>query len=146
MTHPLVTQLRFARGEFQRCLEGVSAEDAVKRLEPMNCISWIIGHLGVQENAYWNVMAQGSVTPGAGGAFTIVYDAKTLHNDFSMLSLTAREGRWEGLADEVSINLLAVGSGAPRAATVTLIGEEIFVLSGEDPGGHQIYLPLVTRN
>ena len=59
MTHPLVTQLCFTRSEFARCLAGVSEEDARKRLTPMNCISWIIGHLAVQENAYWNVMAQG---------------------------------------------------------------------------------------
>jgi hypothetical protein len=48
--HPLVTQLRFARSEFQRCLDGVSAEDAVHRFGPMNCISWIVGHLANQEN------------------------------------------------------------------------------------------------
>lgn len=51
--HPLVTQLRFARSEFVRCLQGVSAEDAVRRLMPMNCISWVIGHLANQENRYW---------------------------------------------------------------------------------------------
>ena len=28
MAHPLVDQLRFARSEFRRCLEGVSDEDA----------------------------------------------------------------------------------------------------------------------
>lgn len=49
----LVNQLRFARHEFQRCLAGVSEEDAVKRPLPMNCISWMIGHLAVQENSYW---------------------------------------------------------------------------------------------
>jgi hypothetical protein len=93
------------------------------------------------------VMGQGSVPPGPGGAFTLVYDAKALHEDFPMLSLIAREGRWEGLADEVSIHLLAVGSETPRAATVTLIGEEVFVRGGEDPGGFfPIYLPLVTKN
>lgn len=42
MTHPLVTQLRFARSEFVRCLDGVSEEDGVKRLLPMNCLSWIV--------------------------------------------------------------------------------------------------------
>ena len=45
MTHPLVTQLRFARSEFVRCLEGVSDEDARSRIMPMNCISWMVGHL-----------------------------------------------------------------------------------------------------
>ena len=59
MTHPLVTQLRFARSEFTRCLDGVSDEDARHRFEPMNCISWMIGHLANQEHRYWVIAAQG---------------------------------------------------------------------------------------
>jgi hypothetical protein len=59
MPHPLVTQLRFARSELVRCLEGVSAPEAIHRFEPMNCISWIIGHLANQENSYWVLFAQG---------------------------------------------------------------------------------------
>ncbi len=59
MTHPLVTQLRFTRSELVRCLEGVSAKDGVSRIDPMNCISWIIGHLASQENSYWVRWAQG---------------------------------------------------------------------------------------
>ncbi|HJO63064.1 MAG TPA: hypothetical protein QF571_09630 [Desulfobacterales bacterium] len=55
----MVTQLRFARTEFMRCLEGVFAEDASRRLLPMNCISWIVGHLAYQEHLYWVVRAQG---------------------------------------------------------------------------------------
>jgi hypothetical protein len=63
--HPLVTQLRFARSEFQRCLEGVSAEDAIRRIMPMNCISWIVGHLANQEHRYWVIAAQGqNLAPG----------------------------------------------------------------------------------
>ena len=53
MTHPLVTQLRFARSEFVRCLEGVSDEDARHRIMPMNCISWMVGHLAAQEQYYY---------------------------------------------------------------------------------------------
>ncbi|MFL7839537.1 MAG: DinB family protein [Candidatus Promineifilaceae bacterium] len=65
MTHPLVVQLRFARSEFVRCLEGLSPEDAQVRLEPMNCISWMIGHLANQEHFYWCVMAQDKfIAPG----------------------------------------------------------------------------------
>jgi len=65
MTHPLVTQLRFARSEFQRCLEGLSDEDARTRLDPMNCISWMIGHLANQEHFYWVYLAQEKVVaPG----------------------------------------------------------------------------------
>jgi uncharacterized damage-inducible protein DinB len=59
MVHPLVTQLRFTRSQFVYCLVGVSAEDAVRRIEPMNSISWIVGHLANQENAYWVFFAQG---------------------------------------------------------------------------------------
>ena len=58
-THPLVTQLRFARSEFVRCLDGVSAEEAIHRFEPMNCLSWIVGHLASQEHYLWVEAAQG---------------------------------------------------------------------------------------
>jgi len=39
-SHLLVLQLRFARSEFVRCLEGVSAEDTVRQM---------MGHAGVHE-------------------------------------------------------------------------------------------------
>lgn len=61
MTHPLVTQLRFTRSEFQRALEGLSEQDAQKRLMPMNCISWNVGHLAWQEQRYFLTFAQGKV-------------------------------------------------------------------------------------
>jgi hypothetical protein len=92
------------------------------------------------------VMGQGSVIPDATGAFTITYDAMTLHANFPMLSIIAREGRWEGLADEVAINLLAVGTGPPQAAAITLIGEEVFVRGGVPAGGSfTIYLPIAQK-
>ena len=59
MTVPLVNQLVFTRSEFVRSLEGVSAEDAVSRVEPLNCLSWILGHVASQEQAYWVLVAQG---------------------------------------------------------------------------------------
>jgi hypothetical protein len=63
--HPLVPQLRFARSELLRCLDGVSAEDAIRHLGPMNCISWIVGHLASQEHYYWVIAAQGKIlAPG----------------------------------------------------------------------------------
>ncbi len=87
------------------------------------------------------VMGQGSITPGAGGRFSLTYDPVALHEVFPMISLIAHEGQWEGLADEVSINLLAEG-GQPLATTITLIGEEVFV---ETTPWHWIYLPTITR-
>jgi uncharacterized damage-inducible protein DinB len=59
MPHPLVTQLRFTRSEFQRGLAGLAADDARKRLVPMNCISWNVGHLAWQEQRYFLTFAQG---------------------------------------------------------------------------------------
>lgn len=59
--NPLVTQLHFTRSEFVRCLEGLSDEDARHRLLPMNCISWMIGHLATQEQFYWVYLPQGKI-------------------------------------------------------------------------------------
>ena len=65
MPHPLVSQLRFARAEFSRCLDGVSADDAVRNVPPMNCLSWIVGHLASQEYYLWVQVAQGKdIAPG----------------------------------------------------------------------------------
>jgi uncharacterized damage-inducible protein DinB len=57
--HLLVAQLRFARSEFVRCLEGVSEADGVRRIQPMNSISWMIGHLANQEQRYWLIFPGG---------------------------------------------------------------------------------------
>lgn len=56
--HPLVSQLRFARNEFARGLDGVSEEDGIRRPLPMNSISWMVGHLANQEHRYWVSLAQ----------------------------------------------------------------------------------------
>jgi hypothetical protein len=88
------------------------------------------------------VMAQGIAYPDDQGGFEIVYDAIVLHETFPFISLTSHNGEWEGLADEVTINMLAVGDNQPRAANVTLIGEEIFIGNDIQPA---VYLPLVLR-
>lgn len=53
MPHPLVLQLRFARSEFLRALDGVTDAEARRRFLPMNCMSWNVGHLAWQEQRYW---------------------------------------------------------------------------------------------
>jgi hypothetical protein len=63
--HLLVTQLRFARSEFVRCLEGLTGEEGVRRIGQMNCISWIIDHLANQEQRYWIIFPGGqALVPG----------------------------------------------------------------------------------
>jgi uncharacterized damage-inducible protein DinB len=57
--HPLVLQLRFTRSEFLRAVKGVNEEDARRRIEPMNCISWNVGHLAWQEQRYFLTLGQG---------------------------------------------------------------------------------------
>ena len=61
MAHPMVQQLRFTRGEFLRCVDGLSLQDAYVRHGQMNCISWIIGHLAAHENQVFVYLAQGKV-------------------------------------------------------------------------------------
>jgi len=87
------------------------------------------------------VMGQGSLTSDAAGYFSLTYDPMALNLAFPMLSLTAHEGQWPGLADEVAINFLAVG-GEAQATTVTLIGEEVFVATIP---WHRIFLPSIVR-
>jgi uncharacterized damage-inducible protein DinB len=57
-SHPLVKQLRFTRQEFVRCVKDVSPDDAVHRVLPLNCISWVIGHVANQEQRFWLLFAQ----------------------------------------------------------------------------------------
>jgi len=52
-THPLVKQLRFTRSEFKRALRGLTEDEASRRILPMNCISWNVGHLAWQEQYYF---------------------------------------------------------------------------------------------
>lgn len=61
MPHPLITQLRFTRSEFMRAVKGINDADARKRLLPMNCISWNIGHLAWQEQRYLLHFGQGKL-------------------------------------------------------------------------------------
>jgi hypothetical protein len=61
MAHPLIIQLRFTRDEFVRGLTGLTDEEARRRFEPINSISWMIGHLAWQEQRNWLTRAQGQI-------------------------------------------------------------------------------------
>jgi uncharacterized damage-inducible protein DinB len=61
MMHPLVQQLNFTRSEFRRSFRGVTEEDALQQLTPMNCISWNVGHLAWQEQKYFLYYGQGYI-------------------------------------------------------------------------------------
>jgi hypothetical protein len=59
MTPLLITQLHFARQKWREGLDGVPEEDAMKRIMPMNSISWMVGHLAFHETNVWVRRAQG---------------------------------------------------------------------------------------
>lgn len=59
MSHSLVDQLHFTRSEWLRGLDGMGPEEGTRHLGPMNCISWMVGHLAWKEQAYWLIRAQG---------------------------------------------------------------------------------------
>ena len=51
--------MEITRKEFERNLNGLTDEDARKRIEPMNCISWIIGHVANQQHTFFVDWPQG---------------------------------------------------------------------------------------
>jgi uncharacterized damage-inducible protein DinB len=61
MAHPLIDQFRFTRREWLRGLEGVSEQDAARHFGPMNCISWIVGHMAWHEQRSWLQRPQGKI-------------------------------------------------------------------------------------
>ena len=63
MTHPLIEQLEFTRLEWRRGLQGISETDGRHHFGPMNCISWIVGHLAWHEQKYWLELAMDRVPP-----------------------------------------------------------------------------------
>src|SRR5690348_13953779 len=61
MTHPVVEQLRFTRGEWLRGLRGVTEEQGAAHCGQMNSAGWIVGHLTWQEQRYLLDRPQGIV-------------------------------------------------------------------------------------
>ena len=57
--HTLVQMYLLARREFERNLQGLTDEDARKRIEPMNCTSWIIAHVANQQHTFFVDWPQG---------------------------------------------------------------------------------------
>ena len=60
--HTLVQMQYLTRKEFERGLVGLTDEDARKRIEPMNCITWMIGHVANQQHDFFVAWPQGKET------------------------------------------------------------------------------------
>ena len=88
MAHPRVDQLRFARIEWLRGLEGLSEADASVRLGPMNSISWMLGHMAWHERQVWFRRLRGlKVEPGL--------DAFATGQPASVPSLAVVQAAWD---------------------------------------------------
>lgn len=61
MTHPLVTQLHFARHKWRVGLDGLTEEEGQRVFGQMNSIAWMVGHLAAHEQHVWLEVAQGRV-------------------------------------------------------------------------------------
>lgn len=88
MAHPRVDQLRFARAEWLRGLAGLTEADAVVRLEPMNSISWMVGHMAWHERQCWFQRARGiTIEP--------ILDAFATGRPASTPSLAEMQAAWD---------------------------------------------------
>ena len=59
MAHTIVEHLWFAREKWLMGYEGISAEDATRRIGDANSVSWMVGHLAGFEQFTWCQLAQG---------------------------------------------------------------------------------------
>ncbi len=131
MTHPLVDQLRFARSEFQRGLECVGAEDARRRLLPMNCISWNVGHLAAQEQSYWLFLAQDTTPlPEVARAYRYGAPASTPSLDemwAAWQTVTTAADPWlDAVTDEILLTPVAREGFSPAATFGSLLLRVIY--------------------
>lgn len=110
--HFLVAQLRFARSEFARCLAGISEENGATRIAPMNCISWMVGHLANQEQRYWITFPTGQAL------FPQLNDLVGSGKPASTPSLTAMWAAWQAITQAADAYL-------ERLSTLDL--EQVFV-------------------
>ncbi len=75
------------------------------------------------------ILQQGQCTP-SGGVLRLNYDPESLARDYPNLDLVARDSQRPGLADLVTVSLLATGRNAQgtsvqRACVTTLLAEEV---------------------
>lgn len=88
MAHPRVDQLRFARAEWLRGLAGLSEADGAVRVEPMNSISWMVGHMAWHERECWFRRTRGlEIEP--------ILDAFASGRARSVPSLADMQAAWE---------------------------------------------------
>lgn len=95
MTHPIVTQLRFTRSEFMRSVNNVGDKDGAKRILPMNCLSWNVGHLAWQEQRYFLFFRHGNLL------YPEIQEAFANGSPASTPSLKDVIDKWQKITEEI---------------------------------------------
>ena len=90
----IVNQLRFARAEFRKGLDGVSEAEGYKQFGPINTIGWIVGHMAWHEQFYWLTRAQGE-TP-----YSNIVEQVGFGKPASHPSLTEMKNTWSQVIQE----------------------------------------------
>ncbi len=111
MASNLVDQLRFTRAEWRRGLVGISDADARRRVEPMNSLSWMIGHLAWHERLVWAERGLGLTVEPVLDALANGAEATTP----SLESMWAAWGRIVTLADPLLDGLTIETLERPQA-------------------------------
>ncbi len=118
----MILQLRFTRSEFLRAIRGVTEADASRRILPMNCIAWNVGHLAWQEQRYFLTIGQGRTPlPEIAERFRIGAPASTPALSDVLAAwrrITAEADPWLDTLDVES--LLSRPGGRGRAGPTTL--------------------------
>ncbi len=120
--HPLVLQLRFTRAEFLRAIQGMPEADAARRLLPMNCVAWNVGHLAWQEQHYFLTIGQGrTLVPEIAERFSYGAPASTpaLADVLAAWhAITAAADPWLDALDVESLLSRPGGRGRPGRTTL----------------------------
>jgi uncharacterized damage-inducible protein DinB len=119
----IVNQLKFTRSEFKRGFTGVSEEEGQRRFMPINCISWMIGHLAWHEQLYWLTRLQG-YTP-----IPELNELTAFDGPASQPSLKEMVSCWEKITKETDPFLESL-TLADLSPNVTVNGRELQINKG----------------
>lgn len=116
--HTLVDMHYLTRKEFERNLRGLNDEDAQKRIEPMNCISWIVAHVASQYQAFFVDWPQGKELDSR-------YKAFATGNPTSRPTLEEAMTLWQDVCKNADVWLqAATGQSLQEKSAFTLYVDE----------------------
>ena len=114
--HTLIQIQHLTRREFERGLQGLSDEDARKRLSPMNCISWIVAHVANQQHTFFVTWPQGKDTD-------LRYQRFGTGSPASEPPLAEAMALWQSSCDEADVWLHTATENSLRGLFASPAGE-----------------------